>query len=156
MSEITRFFSKEPKYLNLSDVQNTVGFIVNVHDQINFDIDLNLNSKIKNRYSRVIINEYCYTDPSSEGIRRGLTYRCRLRGVSLDSKDKYSKMLQESRINILRKIDRQNGWAICTVSDVDIYNRILVDLYDPITGESINEYLLTQYKEIYRPYNGHR
>src|SRR5438093_13258918 len=50
------------KYIRLSEVENIIGFIVNIHDTTNFDIDLNIPDSIVERYKEVISNKYIYQD----------------------------------------------------------------------------------------------
>jgi hypothetical protein len=71
--------------------------------------------------------------------------------------NKFKKMdhlIKEAHIAMIRQIDRQGGWVFCTISDCDVYNRILISLYDPITGMDLSSILLSEpYNKVFRPYN---
>lgn len=113
------------------------GFVVNVHDAINFDIDLSFTSQQRHRFNRVIKNEYQYKEesiPSNSKI--GKAYRCRLKGIQLTSsynnRGKFKEQTMKKAKKVMeRMINRSNGWVICLINGVDIYNRLLVDLIDP-------------------------
>lgn len=67
---------------------------------------------------------------------------------------KIDHLIKEAHIAMIRQIDRQGGWVFCTISDCDVYNRILISLYDPITGMDLSSILLSEpYNKIFRPYN---
>lgn len=147
------------KYQKMKETPNTQGFVVNVHDSTNFDIDIGINPKLHERYNNVISNEYYYKDFNDEFLRNpnsevdvetsiGTTYRCRLRGIGINQLPKhlhYSKSNQLC-LEIKQLIDRTDGWVICTLSDVDIYKRLLVDiiLYVPEGNINLKDYLLTR------------
>ncbi len=173
-------------YTKHPDISGILGYIVNVHDPVNYDIDLFLSPQLRKKYSQVITNTYTYQD-EGDTIRTGITYRCRLKGVGVvtskqrkmktspskipnpekdgnlfkslprhpgKKKDPVNFIIREAHIAIIRQFDRQNGWVICTISDVDIYRRLLVTLYDPITRKDLSEILLSEeYKDYFRPYN---
>lgn len=124
------------------------GFIVNVHDAINYDIDFDLPSEEHRNFSSIISNTYIYRTeyiipdltteedhPQEEST--GIVYRCRLRGVgmsSLDSPSNYRKGIV-AFIEINRLIYRTNGWIYCNIYKGDIHHRLLVDIIVPYGGE---------------------
>jgi len=133
------------------------GYTVNVHDAINFDIDLFLTSQHRTQFRHVITNEYQYKEESSsEEIKTGKVYRCRLKGIKVsdhNSRKSKSQMHAATR-DVRHATDRSNGWVICIIYDVDVYNRLLVDILDPKTQESLKEFLLSDY-DIFIPYIPH-
>ena len=136
--------SKHNKYIHYPNTPWVVGYVVNVHDALNYDIDLYLPDEIRSRYLNakhkdernvVILNKYSYVDVDDNDVNKDrLTYRCRLKGIGLKCHKSY-KLQRNAHIEMMRRIDRQNGWVYVTVSDIDIYQRILVNLYDPISKE---------------------
>jgi hypothetical protein len=147
------------KYQKMKETSNVPGFVVNIHDSTNFDIDIGVNPKLQERYKNVIFNEYYYKDFSSEFLKNpnigadaateiGVTYRCRLRGIGINSLPKhlhYSKSNQLC-LEISQLIDRTDGWITCTLSDVDIYRRLLVDviLHFPEGVINLKDYILNK------------
>lgn len=161
-----------------------VGFVVNVHDPLNFDIDLLLTRDQEKQYQSIIKNEYKYHDETDQQIKSSYAYRCRLRGIgsrlSIVNNNKSSnysnrtstsnsknnkfinnksndsnykkdqKMmkwkLETKRANIAinRIIDRLNGWVFVSIFESDMYNRLLIDLINPITNEEISPLKFSQ------------
>jgi len=144
-----------------SNAKVVPGFVVNVHDAINFDIDLTLTTQQLHRFSRVIHNEYQYKEESGD-CKVGRAFRCRLKGIQLSNsyahrnKSRSQTMMSKATKTMKRMIDRSNGWIICVVSEVDVYNRLLVDLIDPgLFPEkyvSYRDILLSQYSKLFSKY----
>lgn len=151
-SGIVKFFPKSSSRILVP------GYTVNVHDAINFDIDLFLPSQQRMRFRHVISNEYQYKEElSSEEIKTGKVYRCRLKGIQVsehNSRKSKSRMHAATR-DVRHATDRSNGWVICVIDSVDVYNRLLVDLLDPKTHESLKECLLSDYDDLFIPYIPH-
>lgn len=136
------------------------GFVVNVHDAINFDIDLTLTPQQLNRFSRVIHNEYQYRDELGNS-KVGRAFRCRLKGIQLSNcyprrNKSRSQSMKNATKTMKRMINRSNGWIICGVSEVDVYNRLLVDLVDPALFPekyvSYRDILLSEYPKLFLKY----
>jgi len=127
---------KEVRYTRYPETTGIRGYVVNIHDAINYDIDFDFPPGLISRYDDVIKNTYQYRDATGEKV--GTTYRCRLKGIKVVASQRPPR---DGYLAISRQIDRQNGWIIATVSDVDIYSRLLVTLYDPITSECLSDQL---------------
>lgn len=147
------------KYQRLREVRNVKGFIVNIHDATNFDIDLELPPNLHEKYSTVISNQYIYKELGDNWARLsnvselnsvnpeiGTTYRCRLKGIGISQMSSPAHIWKSNKmcIEIKQLIDRADGWVTCTLSDIDIYQRLLVDITINVS-ESINlkQYILT-------------
>ncbi len=141
------------RYETFLPVNGILGFVVNVYDPLSFDIDLKMNDALKKRYENVIQTPYSYIDTDADGVvREGVAYRCRLKGVISDNNaSENNSLLKEYHILMIRKTDEENGWVRVSVSDVDVYRRILITLHNPVTGECLNNLLLGQ-GSIYRQY----
>src|SRR5581483_2086659 len=143
-----------------------LGFVVNIHDALNFDIDLCLAPEEQKKYVHVLSMDYTYSQLSK--VFNGRTHRCRLKGIGIKKTSKTGneivdennvkseharKLLRDSHIELIRIIDQCNGWILVEINGIDVYSRFLVTLYNPLTGENLNNKLLTsQYNSIYYHY----
>lgn len=152
------------KYHHMKEVRNVLGFIVNIHDATNFDIDLNMPLEQHRLYKGVISNEYTYQDLDEDYFenpnhtrfikinpKKGLTYRCRLKGVGINQLTSPFDLWKANQmcIEIKQLIDRSDGWVICNLSDIDVYQRMLVDIIIHTSSGFINlrNYILTRMKQ---------
>jgi len=151
-------FHKEPKRQIVS------GWVVNVHDALNFDIDLSLTPKQRHSFRHVITNEYEYKEKSSgEDTKIGVAYRCRLKGIQLlSNRDSYREtesQIKKTKRDMKQMIDRCDGWVVVFIDTYDIYNRLLIDLIDPaLFPEYIKPYkdiLFERYPHIFTEYSPH-
>lgn len=166
------------RYKKMNTSYNIIGFIVNVHDATNFDIDLDMSPELHQQYQDVISNQYTYQDLEPDFIENpdftklatlntkiGITYRCRLKGIGINQSTTTSNHYWKSNqmcIEVKQLMDRTDGWVLCTVSDVDVYQRLLVDVIMETSTESINlrNYLLARMANepnpIFYPYSSKR
>lgn len=131
------------------------GFIVNVHDAVNYDISLVLTAELRDVYSNVIYHPFSYRDFAvSEGsvtnseVREDIAYRCRLQGVDIRRQNPanisgMSRSTNPTEMEIMiselhKLINRTNGWVVCTISDIDVYRRLLVDVVVPTQDHAVN------------------
>jgi hypothetical protein len=152
------------RYHRLREVGSIDGFVVNIHDATNFDIDLQLPDDVKNKYNTVITNQYSYKDLGDEYMTNpsnimteamvpevGTTYRCRLRGVGVNQLpiDEHLRKSHVMNMTIKRLIDRADNWVSCTLSDIDVYQRLLVDINVDTSDGCVNvrDYLLEKTRE---------
>lgn len=125
-------------YKHIRVTKNISGFVVNMHDPTNFDIDLDLTPALKTKYENVITSTYTFHDFTTPlittndilgitNVSTGTAYRCRLRGISINKNANHG---HSSEIYNLVKnlIDKNDCWITCSISDIDIYRRILVDI----------------------------
>lgn len=152
-------------YQHLRELKDVNGFIINVKDAINFDIDLEIPPEFKQLYENVIIQEYTYKNLDSinsfwsERIH-GKAYRCRLNGIGTtnhkDCKSRNSETIKQNRnvfIDVKRFIDRADGWVNCTLTDIDIHGRLLIEMNIEINSEVINlkDFILKQVNQEKNP-----
>lgn len=141
------------------------GFIVNIHDTVNYDIDFEQN--VYEKYWNVLTNPYFYSDfeynqtshtiktaniPSQEVA--SIAYRCRLKGVGVrDNAD--ASLLKEAYVELCRKIDSWEGWVECTLYDVDSFSRILIELRNPENHkENLLDFFFTpRYEKVFYVYH---
>jgi hypothetical protein len=156
-----------PKYIRYPDSKYIQAYIVNVHDAINFDIDMSGDgSPLKPRYESVISNVYSYyevpgnfyTNPDFSilynGNRNSRSCRCRLRGISVKNTESFHRNNYKMTLEVKKLIDRTDGWVFAKFGDVDIYRRLLIDIIVPIPNDPINlrEFLLQYYPDFYSAY----
>lgn len=153
------------KHIKLNTLCNIPGFIVNIYDPISFDIDLRIPEELQEKYQSAISSEYEYVDITSDKIERndysnltlkqGKTYRCRLRGVAKDKSNKnlFYKTVHELYKTINELKNRNNSKVICTISNIDKYSWLLVDIYINTSTGKINftNYLLNSEKNVAVP-----
>jgi len=168
---------KQNRYQRMREIHNITGFIVNVHDATNYDIDLEIPPELHEKYRDVISNQYTYQDLNDDFLENpnlnqrtqiepiiGTTYRCRLRGVGISQLSGPAHNWKNNLmcVEVRQLIDRTDGWITCTLSDIDVYQRLLVDIVINTCNGPINlrDYLLSRMKgeenAIFYPYSGRR
>lgn len=126
--------------------QTYVGFVVNIFNSLNYDIHI---EGLTTPYHGM---EYSYVDEDDGIIRYNKTHRCRLSGIlRKKSPVPYDEYIQSVR-SIQLKIQKLNGWVMVKIIGEDKFRRLLVELYDLITGQSLNDEL-RKLKNVYIPYN---
>ena len=152
------------RYCGLREVSDIIGFVVNIHDATNFDIDLQLPIDIQYKYCTVITNQYSYKDLGNRYLTNpsdimgetivpevGTTYRCRLRGIGINQLPASIHMRKSHAMamDIKQLIERTDCWISCTLSDIDVYQRLLVDICVHTSDGCINikDYLLEKMQE---------
>ena len=130
------------KYTHLNELYNIKGFVVNVHGPTDFDIDLQIPNEYIQNYINVISHKYTYKDISKSfefpqdnilshsGEREGIAYRCRLRGIGVKKTQNISYNWKSNQLTVEIKhlIDRTDGWVTCSVTDIDVYQRLLIEI----------------------------
>lgn len=150
------------------------GYIVNVFDNLQYDIQFvpknEHQEKIMNeRYGDAIKDNFVFADIDIENIFReidfdrhsgikvtnsaliktGTSYRCRLKRVhGYNIKEKDEALVSEFK----EIINRNNRWVNICAGDIDVYNRILVEIYDVETEQNLNNILIQKYPGKYREY----
>lgn len=175
--EFIRPEQKSIKYQRMKEIPNVIGYIVNIHDATNFDIDLDISAELHEKYRDVISNQYTYKDLGSNFLENpdfnkiveikpqvGTTYRCRLKGVGINQLPHAEHTWKSYLmcVDIKQLIDRTDGWVKCCLSDIDVYSRLLVDIIvDTCNGPiNVRDYLLykmqNEINPIFYPYCGRR
>lgn len=117
------------------DQTRLVGYVVNIVDPLNFQIDLNMNNP------GISHTTYDYQEIDQFGIvreRTAMAYHCRLHNLKFKKVKRYNNLYEK----IIQKINRQNRWVMCRIFGVDKYSRLIVELYDPVNFISLHELLL--------------
>ena len=122
------------------------GFVVNVYDPLNYDIDIVLLDK---EYKmKVIHNNYCYKNVLQDGTLSleysSCSYRCRLNGIEINNKHYSKHHVKQMMVEIKKLVDREDGWVNCIIYGVDIFNRLLVDIILPHLNIDLCQYILNK------------
>jgi hypothetical protein len=125
----------------------------------------NYRNFISNDYSYILLTNDIFYNPDSFKShfipQISTTYRCRLRGIAYNSDNKYyykSNKNYNLNIKISQLINLVNGWIICNISDIDVYNRLLVDIFIVTSTHIINlkdfilEHMKNEQNPIYSEY----
>lgn len=125
-----------------------LAYVVAIKDPLNFHLDIYWPQDVAERYSTSL--KYDYTFVSEElgsEIHSRPAYSCHLRGVEIVSTTDitvHTANMKEAYILISKRIVRSGGWVLVSVSDIDVYRRILVNVFDVITRQSLNQELLSK------------
>jgi len=127
-----------------SPKETFLAYVVAIRDPLNLHLDIYWPEEIRNRYDSAIHYEYTFiSEELSEDVYIRPAYSCHLRGVEIIStapNDFFN--MKEAYITVSKHILRSGGWVLVSVSDIDIYRRILINIFDVVTRKSINNELL--------------
>ena len=115
------------------------GFVVNVKDPINFDIDFKLSPENRRKLMKAKTKNYIYDEYVNYEISAkqtlGETYRCRIYDVRVNKKE----LSVIKKLSVFEKIktylDDCDGWIVCEIHGIDTFGRLLVDFYFPLKKE---------------------
>lgn len=129
-------------YIKIPQTNKTyLAHVVAIRDPLNFHLDIYWPDELSTRYKSTIHYDYTFvSEELGSEIQSRPAYSCHLSGVEIDHND--SSNMKEAYILISKRILRSGGWVIVSVSDIDIYRRILVNIFDVIDYKSINRELL--------------
>lgn len=134
-------------YQKLPQVKDTyLAYVVAVRDPLNFHLDIYWPPEMAERYSSAIRYDYTFvSEELGSTVHVRPAYSCHLRGVEITqtAPNDFSNM-KEAYILMSKRILRSGGWVIVSVSDIDVYRRVLVNVFDVISRDSLNRDLLTQ------------
>lgn len=138
-------------YTRMRPVPNVSGSIICVHSPINYDIKLSIGEQQERWYASVTKDTYNYVNDESDLIFK-TTYRCRLSGIE---EDKSNQILLSTVLEDIKSVlASSNSEVVCKLGDIDIYNRLLVDIVITIGDEKVDlkDYLLSKYPTAYKKY----
>lgn len=133
------------KYIRMPVSNNTyLAYVVAIKDPLNLHLDLYLPREIEEKYSSASKYPYeFYSEELKTGIHTRTAYYCHLKGIEIynPTPEDFSNM-KEAYIIMTTKIAQSNGWVLVSLSDIDVYKRILVNVFDLIDRSSLNVTLL--------------
>jgi hypothetical protein len=123
-----------------------VAFVTSIRDPLNLHLDIYFPPHIEEIYKDVL--SYNYTFLSEElseprEVKTRKTYVCHLRGVEIIADENYRLNSKAAYIYLMQHITVQGGWVLCSIGNIDVYNRMLISVFDVITRVSINKSLLS-------------
>lgn len=146
-----------------------LAYVVHVHNALNFDLDLE--ALPQHLLHGIAFKTYTYVDREEDRAdlykhRDARLYRCRIQHLARNHACDHQEFVKVQR-SIMRLVDKLNGWiyvrpVVNTATHrlaVDRFGRILVDLFNPLTGENIAEWLLASFPraiQLYIPNTGTR
>jgi hypothetical protein len=142
-------------YQKLPQTQTTfLAYVVAIKDPLNFHLDIYWPPEIFDRYSTSLKYDYTFiSEELGSEINVRPAYSCHLRGVEIISPtgddvqqniSTYTSNMKEAYILVSKRILRSGGWVLVSVTDIDVYRRILVNIFDIITRQSLNQELLSK------------
>lgn len=136
-SNLSNLYKKEILFPNSFTV---IGFVVNIYDAVNYDIDLQISQEdrkkiIKANYEKYQYNEY-HNYELVHKLKDSCIYRCRIYGIGVNRQKKPDIKRLPVLNKIKRKIDNLDGWIVCEIVGIDNYNRILANIYIPEKNEN--------------------
>lgn len=138
------------QYRKISQNQTTyLAYVVALRDPLNFHLDIYWSEETSKKYSGALNYEYSFvSEELSPQMYRRTAYSCHLKGVEIVSTgpDDFSNM-KEAYIYVSKRIAKSNGWVLISVGDIDIYQRILINMFDVIKRKSLNHKLLSKKSE---------
>ena len=129
------------------------GFVVNMKTVLNLDIDFGLTQELQDKYliSRAFSSEYYYRDGLS--FKSGLAHRSRLQGIEMIKGPNDKETINKAFTELRNKIDRCGGFVNYIITDIDVFGRVIVTIFDPVSGENLNNVLLSEkYSSVFRKY----
>ena len=115
-------------------------FVVALKDSLNLHLQIDWNEDYKELYESALNYSYKYISEESDGPRLGQVNSCHLKGLKMDSLSN----MKRAYIIISKISSENNGWVKVRLYDIDVYGRILIELLDPMSEESINERLMRE------------
>lgn len=146
----------EPRIKKMNKMSKKYAYVAQIATSLNLDVDFGLphSSNTDWNLERAFISDYTYA--SKDGNHKtGKLYKTRLNGVSPVRDNGKNKYVEAAAMREFReKIDRCGGFVHFKTFGLDIFNRVLIEIYDPITGENLNHiYLKPQYRRAFKPYS---
>ena len=133
--------------------------VLQVKDSVNYDVHFLSDKFPHSRYKNVTSSECVYSMMDAKtfklGPRKfGKVYRVRLRGIVVaNGKCRApSALARKAGASIDRWVNRCGGILLAKVHQSDHYNRMMIELFDPITKSSFTKVLLETYPTVYQPY----
>ena len=110
---------------------------LNIHLQIYWPQDVELKYRSCCKYTYEYVSEELGND-----IHEGFVYSCHLKGIEIIQNVNGVSNMKEAYVFISKRISQLLGWFLVSVSDIDVYSRILINMFDIITRKSINKEIL--------------
>lgn len=138
-----------------------LGFITNIESALNLDIDFNLSESERRRtfVNTAFSKEYSYQDEGSGIFKTGIAHRVRLKGIGIIKQPRVSayarnKITSDAYNEFRNAVERCGGFIHFHITEIDVFGRVIADIFDPVTGKRLNDiYLQSKYSQIYNVYS---
>lgn len=135
-----------------SKMTKNLAFVAGIKNMVNLDIDFGLKSYIRDKIliSQAVSSIYYYNEGGI--FKSGILDRSRLENIEIHGTNLKVKNLALTEFR--NKIERCGGFVEFNISGIDVYGRVIVTLFDPITGENLNHiFLKKEYSSVFKKYN---
>jgi len=155
------------KMTAIRDDNKKLAYILRMENCLNFDIDYGFTPH-QIRRMNLRTNEYYYKDSYGDGggdeqLSLGVTCMSRLEGIRTlipigKNKDvfvpkKLEKLMVCAVHEFTQAINRCGHFVHFRVVGIDVYRRVVVRLYDPVSGRCLNDiFLQDKYNTLFEPY----
>ena len=135
-----------------------LGYVTHLENSLNLDIDYDLTEDeiSKFKMDTAVHSEYYYIDKGTGEMKIGKTYRSRLMGISVtkEKSKKVERIISTSSYELTQALDRCGNFVGYEITGIDTYRRVIVKMYDPISGKPLNDIFLNpRYGAAYHRYN---
>jgi|SRR5665648_1245119 len=123
-----------------------LAYVVAMRDPLNYHLDIYWPDDIKERYTSATNYKYTFVSEELEPIvHERIAYSCHLKGVEIIQREAndFSNM-KEAYVLMSKQIIECSGWVLVSASDIDIYHRVLVNIFHVIGRKSLNQDLLNK------------
>lgn len=133
-------------YINMP-VRRTFGYVVSILDALNVDIDIWLPPEIDTMYRGAIRANYIFKEIVNgsciEQPKQSRAIRCHLKNIALPKPDSQDNIdtVGAAKIFTITWLMEHDRWVGLEISDVDIYKRVLVRIFDLNFQRSLDEEL---------------
>lgn len=132
-----------------------LGNILNIYDSLNFDVgfesDIALDTVNHEPYeykTAVSVPDIIENDTNLP-IVAGKSYRCHLKDLRFRANAKCHHDYAISKKILIQWSDYSDGHVLCKIHNIDTYNRLIVEIFDPFTMESYKTYLINNFQTIF-------
>ena len=127
------------------------GYILNIYDPLNFDIgfeeeiDMQTGSHDVYQYTHLAAIE----SPEESSVKTAKSYRCHLKDLRFKANAKCHHDFGIAKKVLIQWSDYSDGHVNCKIHNIDTYNRLIVEIFDPFTLESYKTYLVQNFQTIF-------
>ncbi len=132
-----------PYTRHASSKETFVAFVTSIKDPLNLHLDIYFPPHIEEIYKNALSYEYKFlSEEYPESVQTRKTYVCHLKSIEIIKDENQRLNSKTAYIYLMQHVTVQGGWVLCSVGDVDINNRLLINIFDVITRVSINKGML--------------
>lgn len=139
----TSQYSSSPYHKLTQSKETYVAFVNAVKDPLNLHLDIYWSDAIAEKYKDAMSYDYEFiSEELDPTIHKRKSYHCHLRGIEIVADEDYSFNSKTAYIHLMQYVIKYGGWVLVSVGDIDIYQRILVNIFNVVTKKSINKEML--------------